>query len=163
MKKRLKKIRVKLEKESELYNKFDNYELSNELGEYIYQEYENVRESDLVNIEIFTSFKVDDTKKEDIIKMIRQYFKKRIEDSNSYYMFDNLKKVVSLLIGILIIFISDFCFNKNVRFIGEILSIIGSVAIWGVFEDIITVIFNKKTNKAKLNKLIKSKIMFYDI
>lgn len=163
MEKKLKKIRVVLEKESQIYNKFDNYELSNELGEYIYQEYENVKQSDSVTIEIYTYFDVSETKKEDIIKMIRQYFKKRIEDSNIYYRFDDLKKLFSLLVGFLLIFISQFYFNKSSDFIGEILSIIGSVAIWGVFDGIINVIFNKRINKSKLKKLIKSKIMFYGI
>lgn len=163
MKKRLKKIRVVLEKESELYNKFDNYELSSELGEYIYQEYENVKELDSVTIEIYTSFKIDEAKKEDIIKMMRKYFKKRIEDSNSYYKFDNFRKIISLIIGIFIIFVSDLLFYKSARFVAEILSIVGSVSIWGVFDGIITTVFNKKINKAKLNKLIKSKIMFYNI
>ena len=163
MKKRLKKIRVILEEEAELFNKFDNDELSKELGEYIFQEYENVKESDSVVIEFYTSFKLDESKEEDIIKLIRQYFKKQIEESNSYNMFDNIKKIISFFVGMLIIFISDLCYYRSSHFVGEILSIVGSVAIWGVFDGIITTIFNNKINKAKLNKLIKSKIMFYNI
>ena len=163
MKKRLKKIKVILEEKSELFNKFDNDELSKELGEYIFQEYGNVKDSDSVVIEFYTSFKLDEAKEEDIIKLIRQYFKKQIEESNSYNRFDNIKKIISFFIGMLIIFISDLCYYRSSHFVGEILSIIGSVAIWGVFEGIITTIFNNKINKAKLNKLIKSKIMFYNI
>lgn len=163
MKKKLKKIRVILEEESELFNKFDNDELSKELGEYIFQEYENVKESDSVVIEFYTSFKLDEAKEEDIIKLIRQYFKKQIEESNSYNKFDNIKKIISFFVGMLIIFISDLCYYRSSHFVGEILSIVGSVAIWGVFDGIITTIFNNKINKAKLNKLIKSKIMFYNI
>jgi hypothetical protein len=163
MKKRLKKIRVILEEEAELFNKFDNDELSKELGEYIFQEYENVKESDSVVIEFYTSFKLDEAKEEDIIKLIRQYFKKQIEESNSYNKFDNIKKIISFFVGMLIIFISDLCYYRSSHFVGEILSIVGSVAIWGVFDGIITTIFNNKINKAKLNKLIKSKIMFYNI
>ena len=163
MKKRLKKIRVILEEEAELFNKFDNDELSKELGEYIFQEYENVKESDSVVIEFYTSFKLDEAKEEDIIKLIRQYFKKQIEESNSYNKFDNIKKIISFFVGMLIIFISDLCYYRSSHFVGEILSIVGSVAIWEVFDGIITTIFNNKINKAKLNKLIKSKIMFYNI
>ncbi len=163
MKKRLKKIKVILEEESELFNKFDNDELSKELGEYIFQEYENVKDSDSVVIEFYTSFKLDESKEEDIIKLIRHYFKKQIEESNSYYKFDNIKKIISFFVGMLIIFISDLCYYRSSHFIGEVLSIVGSVAIWGVFDGIITTIFNNRINKAKLNKLIKSKIMFYNI
>lgn len=163
MRKKFKKIKVIIDDKDEIFNTFDNDKLSSDLGDYIYEEYHDIKESDSVTIEFYTKINLSEKEKEDIIRMIRNYFKLQINKTNEFNKYDNIKKLVSFLVGVLIIFVSDLLLYKAHHFFAEILSIVGSVAIWGVFDDVINVILSKRRNKFKLNKLIKSKVVFHDM
>lgn len=144
----------------DLYNNFNSKKLSSELGSYIYNQSLGYSINEEFKINIKVTDILTDKEKNDIVDMIREYFGLSIKETLIYYKYNNFKKIVLFILGIILIYISHFVGTINDFLISEVFLIIGWVAIWEVFENILLVDSKKKFKLKRLKRLVKCKISF---
>ncbi|MCI8778899.1 MAG: hypothetical protein HFI87_07105 [Bacilli bacterium] len=144
----------------DLYNNFNSKKLSSELGSYIYNQSLGYSIKDDIKINIKIEDELTKNEKNDIVDMIREYFGLSIRETLIYYKYNNFKKIVLFILGIILIYISHFVGTINDFLISEVFLIIGWVAIWEVFENILLVESKKKFKLKRLKRLVKCKISF---
>lgn len=144
----------------DLYNNFNSKKLSSELGSYIYNQSLGYSINEEFKINIKVTGTLTNKEKNDIVDMIREYFGLSIRETLIYYKYNNFKKIVLFVLGIILIYISHFVGTINDFLISEVFLIIGWVAIWEVFENILLVESKKKFKLKRLKRLVKCKISF---
>jgi len=142
------------------YNEFNSLRLSNSLGDYIYNEALIFKKNVDFQINIKTNFSLTKQEKNEIVDMIREYFGLLIKRTINYYKFNRLKKFLTFLLGIFLIAISQFVSINNIFLVSEIFLIIGWVAIWEVFDNVLFIEIKKKFKLNRYKKLVKCKIYF---
>ena len=155
-------IDIIINDKEDIYNNFNSSKLSSELGNYIYNQSLGYSFKEDIKINIKIDEEVTKKEKNDIVDMIREYFGLSIRETLIYYKYNNFKKVVLFILGIILIYISHFIGTINDFLISEVFLIIGWVAIWEVFENILFVETKKKFKLKRLKKLVKCKISFED-
>lgn len=158
--KRVNNIELIINEKEEIYNEFNNEKLSSNLGDYIYNEALIFNRNESFQINIKTNFDLTKNEKNEIVDMIREYFGLRIRETINYYKFNRLKKLLLFLLGIILITISHFVSINNEFLISEVFLIIGWVAIWEVFDNILLVETKKKFKLNRYKKLVNCKINF---
>ena len=151
-------ISVFINDREDIYNKYNENKLSNELGGYIYNQSLPFKLDKNVKIDIKTKFEIDDVEKEKIKKLIKEYFDLGIKETLVYYKFNNIKNIILSVLGILLIIASRF--SSNNYLISEVFLIVGWVAIWEVFDNILLVETKKRFKLKRLKKLKKYNITF---
>lgn len=153
-------IDIIIKDKEDIYNNFNSSKLSSELGNYIYNQSVGYPIKEDLRINIKIEDELTKNEKNDIVDMIREYFGLSIRETLIYYKYNNFKKMVLFILGIILIYISHFVGTINDFLISEVFLIIGWVAIWEVFENILLVESKKKFKLKQLKKLVKCKISF---
>lgn len=155
-------IDIIINDKEDIYNNFNSSKLSSELGNYIYNQSVGYPIKEDIKINIKIEDEVTKNEKNDIVDMIREYFGLSIRETLIYYKYNNFKKITLFILGIILIYISHFVGTINDFLISEVFLIIGWVAIWEVFENILLVETKKKYKLKQFKKLVKCKISFED-
>lgn len=158
--KKINAIELVINDKEEFYNSFNNKKLASDLGNYIYNEALIFNRNESFQINIKTNSDLTKNEKNEIVDMIREYFGLRIRETINYYKFNRLKKILLFLLGIILITISHFVSINNEFLISEVFLIIGWVAIWEVFDNILLVETKKKFKLNRYKKLVNCKINF---
>lgn len=158
--KKINAIELVINDKEEFCNSFNNKKLSSDLGNYIYNESLIFNRNESFQINIKTKFDLAKNEKNEIVDMIREYFGLRIRETINYYKFNRIKKILLFLLGIILITISHFVSVNNEFLISEVFLIIGWVAIWEVFDNILLVETKKKFKLNRYKKLVNCKINF---
>lgn len=143
-------IEVDIKTKEIAFNPFNENQISDELGNYIFRNSKkgSVDAKLIINIDNKINFSKDE--QERIIDAIREYFGILVRDKIHYARFSNLKKLALLLIGILLMLLYDATRNNLGFLIPEMFSIAGCVAIW---EAVHIIIFDDNKNKFEMKKL----------
>lgn len=152
-------INVKIEKEDELYNKFDseNQTLSDDFISYIKDKINEayMKQNIIININSDETIDEDNAK-----KVWKKYMDTEMKKLDREKRSNRIKQIWLIIVGIIFISISIAVGAKFDTIIVEILSIIGSFAIWETTD--IWLIENKSINFKILEcrKIMNSKITF---
>ncbi len=160
--KNINEINIIVKDKEDLYNNFNCYKLSSELGNYIYNQSLGYPINEEIRINIKTDSSLTDKEKNDIVDMIREYFGLSIKETLIYYKYNNFKKTLLFILGVILICLSHFIGILNDFLISEVFLIIGWVAVWEVFDNILLVETKKKFKLERFRKLVKCKIYFND-
>lgn len=155
-------IEIVINDNEDFYNQFNSNKLSQDLGAYIYSQSLGYPVKDTLKISIKTKDKLSNEKKDNIVDMIREYFGLSIRETLIYYKYNKVKKILLFTLGVILICISHFIGVINDFLVSEVFLIIGWVAIWEVFENILLVETQKKFKLDRCRKLVKCKIVFED-
>lgn len=153
-------INIVVKDKDDLYNRFNNNKLSDDLGNYIYGQSLSYKIKEEIKINIKTEFELNGKEKNNLVDMIREYFGLNIKETLIYYKYNNFKKILLFILGIILICLSHFIEILNDFLISEVFLIIGWVAVWEVFDNILLVETKKKFKLERFRKLVKCKIYF---
>lgn len=150
-------INIHVTDEDELYNSFDSTRktLSDEVINYIEREEELIPIYNKIEVNIETDKNID---LNNFNQAYDEYFEDVISTKNKQMKFNNLKKVWLGIIGMLFIIASITLTNMLNTIITDVLSIIGSFAIWEVADLIILGNKEIKLEKFHLAKLLNANI-----
>lgn len=155
-------INITLTEETEIFNPFNNEQLSDGLSNYIYSQCKGTNAKNNIVINISHDFSLSNEEKKIIVDAIRANFGIDIKENILRLKYEFLIELILILCGSILLIIAKLFDKINSLLIGEIISIFGCVAIWEVayniiFTDIKTLIENKR-----LKKLTKAKINFIE-
>lgn len=153
-------INLIIQNKEDFYDKFNTNRLSKELGDYLYNNSLQFSLKETLSISIITTFKLEKREQEEIVDMVREHFGLSVRETLNYYKFNRVKKLILFILGILLICCAHFTELRHDFIFSEVLLIIGWVAIWEVFENIILVETKKRFKLKYLKKLVKCKILF---
>lgn len=160
MKKISEVINITIKNIDDIYSQFNSKKLSDELGSYIYNQSLSINLKKQLVIKFCTDSAYSDEENNFIKRIVKQYFEGIINETKNYYKYNRIKKIFLFMLGIVLIFLSHFVNIKNEFIISEVLLIIGWVAIWEVFDNILLVESKKRFKIKKCKQLISSKILF---
>lgn len=150
-------INVHVTNENELYNPFDitRKTLSDEVINYIEREEELIPIYNKIEINVETQKEIDI---DNFKQAYEEYFEDVISTKNKKIKFNNAKKIWLAIIGMLFIIASITLTNIFNTIVTDVLSIIGSFAIWEVADLIILGNKEIKLKKIHLAKLLNANI-----
>ncbi len=122
-----KEISIVINDMDSLVNRFNNQELSKEVGDYIFNESFEMRLRRDFVINVITRFKVSNEEKGFINDMIHRYFGLNVKTSIYYIKFSLVKQLILFVLGVLIIVCAVVISSKV---ISEVLLICGWVCVW---------------------------------
>ncbi len=150
----MQKIMVNLENIDVALNKFNNAILSEELNDYIINEAKkNIYKENIALI----IYNVQDLQEQTMIKnVIHNFYKNKLVEYKKLDKYDNYFHFVLLLIGLLMIIISE----QFTYFVSELFLIAGWVVIWEMIYDIFFTSIKRKRCTLILKKLANCSIDF---
>ena len=156
-------INITLNKDTQIFNPYNNNQLSDELSNYIYNSCKGSSNKKNIKINIFHNHEINDEEKTKIIDAIRSNFGLDIKENILHIQYELSLELILILIGTILLITSKVFHNLNTIVIDEVISIFGWVMIWEaayhfVFVDIKEMIENKR-----LKKLTEAKINFKQI
>lgn len=156
-------INITLNKDTQIFNPYNNTQLSDELNNYIYNSCKGSSNNKNIKINILHNHEIKDEEKTKIIDAIRSNFGLDIKENILHIKYELSLELILILIGTILLITSKVFHNLNTIVIDEVISIFGWVMIWEaayhfVFVDIKEMIENKR-----LKKLTEAKINFKQI
>lgn len=151
-------INIKLNNYEDLVNKFNEEELNEELGDYLYK---RAVVSKLSKDKFFRiNFKIDYeiNKKEQITDMIRSYFGNRVKEEIMFLKNSYIKNFILFIVGILLLVLAYYTETFTNFILPEIFVILGWLGIW---EMAYGVLFSNSKSRLRirlLKRLTKCKI-----
>lgn len=151
-------IEIKISEEEELYNKFDckKETLSDEFVNYITEKMSIIPVYKQIVLEIDTKNDIDLQQFEICFE---NYINKEIEEIEKKIKFNNIKKIRLFIIGLIFIILSIALSNIFNTIIIELLSIIGSFAIWEMTDLMLLANRDLKLRKLNLQREQKTEII----
>lgn len=155
-------IDITLNKNTKIYNDFNNNQLSDELSNYIYNQCKGTSTKTNIDITIYHDFKIENEEKTKIIDSIRANYGIDIKENLLTTKYEHIKEVFSLFVGIILIIISNILISYKSEILGEIISIFGCVIVWEIAYNIFFVEISKRLENQRLEKLKRAKIIFIE-
>lgn len=155
-------IDITLNKNTKIYNDFNNNQLSDELSNYIYNQCKGTSTKTNIDITIYHDFKIENEEKTKIIDSIRANYGIDIKENLLNTKYEHIKEVFSLFIGIILIIISNILISYKSEILGEIISIFGCVILWEIAYNIFFVEISKRLENQRLERLKRAKILFIE-
>lgn len=151
-------INVKLSNYEVLVNNFNEEELNEELGDYIYKKalLSKIVKNKFFRINIKSEFKID--QKEQIIDMIRSYFGNKVKEEIIFLKHSYMKNLILFIVGIVLLVLAYYIETFTDFLLPEIFVILGWLGIW---EMAYGFLFSNSKSRLKirlLKKLTKCKI-----
>ena len=143
-------IEVDIKSKDIAFNIFNENQISNEMGNYIFKNSKKSGINSKLIINIDNKVKFNEDEQERIVDAIREYFGLLIREKMSYTRFNNIKKIILIFIGVILLLISNSARNNFGFLIPEIVSVAGCVAIWEVAH---IILFEDTKNKFEIKKL----------
>lgn len=162
-KKKKLEIEISLSENSQIYNEFNDNQLSDELSNYIYNQCKGkpVRKNIVLNIN--HKFKMNEEDKIKLINSIRENYGIDIKENLLKLGFEHVKEFILIVLGSLLLLISNFFNYIDSPIISEIISIFGCVIIWETAHNIFFLETEIRLAIKRLKKLTNAKINFNEI
>ena len=155
-----KQINIMITKESQLYNQFNDSQLSDELSIYILEQFRGIPIKSDVVLNICPNYKMTKTEKRKLVNEIRENYGLDIRENLLLLKFQRLKELFILFIGLLLIAIAHTLVAEYFYNLQQFLSIFGWVLVYECFSCFSFVNTKLKYKNKRLVKLIRSKIIF---
>ena len=155
-------INVTVNDYEDIYNKFNNNILSDDLSKYIYDECKGKSIKNNIKINIMSKIKFDRKQKEKIVDMIRSNYGIDVKENLLYLKYANVIGVILFIIGLLLILIYNVLINYNLIWLSEIILIIGWLMIWEAVYNYVFFETKKRMKIKRLKKLTNCKINFIE-
>lgn len=144
-------LEIDLNDKYDLVDKYNEKKLSSEMLEYIVKETSQIKKDRSIDIVINKRCYVDT----DVTKLIRDGLKKEYDRNLKEYKRNNIKQILFLVLGFLIIFLSTLVNEESIW--NEVLLIAGWVPIWDAVEvEILNDVESRKKRKV-IKRLLESK------
>ena len=149
---------VDINSKTELFNKFNKNQISDNLAQYIIINAK--KELSIKNIKLVIRQNIPLTIQEqkNLIDAIREYFGLRVREKMMYLRINNTKQIVLSIVGILLIVLSEVLSISFEYLIPELLLIAGWITVWEVLDSILFV-----NSKIKIEKKIYKKLSSCEI
>ena len=157
---RTKKINIMITKESPLYNQFNDSQLSDELSNYILEQFRGTPFKTEVILNICSNYKMTKSEKRKLVNEIRENYGLGIRENLLMLKFQRLKELFILFIGLVLIAVSHLFVAEYYYNLQQFLSIFGWVLVYECFSCFSFVNTKLKYQNRRYVKLIKSKIIF---
>lgn len=154
------KINIMINKESQLYNQFNNSQLSDELSIYILEQFRGIPLKTNVILNICPNYKMTKSEKRKLVNEIRENYGLDIRENLLMLKFQHLKELVILFIGLLLISIAHLLVADYFYNLQQFLSIFGWVLVYECFSCFSFINTKLIYQNKRYVKLIKSKIIF---
>lgn len=161
--KKTKEIKIIINKESKIYNEFDNSQLSNELSNYILEQSRGVSLKDNITLNVCLNFKMNEEEKEKLVDEIRENYGLDVKENLLKLKHNILIQMGMLLFGLILTLISHLIVNDLYYIFNQFFYIFGWLMIYESINSLI--FFNIKTiyQNKKYKSLIKAKIIFTEL
>ena len=156
----VKKINIMITKESQLYNQFNDSQLSDELSIYILEQFRGIPFKTDVVLNICPNYKMSNAEKKKLVNEIRENYGLDIRENLLMLQFQQLKELVVLFIGLSLISIAHLLVVDYFYNLQQFLSIFGWVLVYECFSCFSFVNTKLRYQNKRYVKLIKSKIIF---
>ena len=156
-------IEIELNEKSTIYNEFNNYQLSDELSNYIYNQCKGIANIGDIELNINHSFKMTEEDQIKLVDAIRANYGIDVKENLIKIKQEHFKELLFLIFGILLLIFSNLFGYINAYLIDEVISIFGCVTVWEVAYNIIFTETKIRVENKRLKKLTKIKINFNEI
>lgn len=153
-------IEIDIKTKDGVFNKFNDNQISDELGDYIFR---NAKKTSIYStLSIVIDNKAFFTKEEQevLVDAIREYFGLLVREKINHNKYNGLKKIVLFMIGVLLILTSNLIRSSLGFLIPEVVSIAGCVAIWEVVNMLLFVDSKNSFETKKLRELTECEVIF---
>jgi len=143
-------IEVDIKSREGIFNPFNENQISDELGNYIFRNSKKGEAKSKLIINIDNKIPFNEDEKEKLVDAIREYFGLLVRSKLAYSRFNSVKKMVLFMIGIILMLLSNVTRDSLGFLIPEVVSIAGWVAIW---EAVHIILFADNKNRFEIRKL----------
>ena len=156
----IKEFNVILNDKSQLYNQFNDSQLSDELSHYIYNQFRGVPLKSNIILNIILKFEMNDDEKNKLVDEIRENYGIDIKENLLKLKIEKIKQIIFILMGIFLLIFANLFNTIHITLASQVFTIFGWVIIYEfvysfVFNNISTHLENKR-----YQKLIDAKIHF---
>lgn len=156
-------IEIEITENTEIYSSYNSKQLSEQLSNHIYNQCKGESSKKNMVLNINHSFKMNDDEKTKLVDAIRANYGIDIKENLLKIRYEHIKEIFFIILGVLLLIISNFFDYIHTPLIGEIISIFGCVSIWEVAYNIIFVETQIGVENRRLKKLTEAKINFNEI
>lgn len=153
-------IIVIVNENSQLYNQFNNSQLSDELREYIYSQVKGVSIKSDIFISIYYNYDMSDYEKKKLVKEIRESFGLDIRENSVAKKAESYKRTVLLIVGMILLAVSHLLTADYLYLLNQFFGISGWIMIWEYIYSLVFFSFKTKYDTKRYEKLINAKIYF---
>ena len=152
-------VNIKLSNYDDLVNKFNEEELNNELGDYIYEKIiiSKINKDKFFRINIETEFEID--KKEKMIDMIRSYYGNKVKEELIFLKHSYIKDLILCIAGILLLVFAYYIETFTQFVLPEIFVILGWLGIGEMGYGVLFADGKSRLKIRLLKKLTRCKII----
>ena len=143
-------IEVDIKSKEGIFNPFNENQISDELGNYIFRNSKKGSINAKLIIKIDNKIFLSDNDKERLVDAIREYFGLLVREKIIYNRFNNIKKMILFMVGVILMLLSNMMRDSLGFIIPEVISIFGLVATWEVVH---IVLFSDNKNRFEMKKL----------
>ncbi|MBQ7136517.1 MAG: hypothetical protein IJO43_00890 [Bacilli bacterium] len=153
-------IEVDVKDIEEVFNPFNENQISDELGRYIFLNSKKGMSKAELMINIDNKIPFDEEERERLVDAIRTYFGLLVREKMIYKRNNSIKKIILLIIGVLLIIIASLSVSV-VGFVGaELISTIGKVALWELAHILLFEDRKERFDLKKLKELSECEVIF---
>lgn len=153
-------IEININNYEDVIEKFDIDKLSNDLANFIYNQYMALSLRKGVEINVKTTCNLNEKQEEELVNMIHKHFGLEVQKSIITFKYKIKYKVLLFLIGVLLIAFSNLNFISELSTIHELFLITGWVAVWELIYDGLFVDYKEKIKRKRYKKLSKVKVNY---
>jgi len=158
-----KEINIMITKESQLYNQFNNSQLSSELSNYILEQFRGLPLKTNIILNICSNFKMTDSEKEKLVDEIRENYGLDVKENLLKLKFESLKRIFMLFFGFVFLSLAHLLVAEYYYLINQFLSIFGWIMVYECINSLVFFNIKTKYQNKRYIKLIKSKIIFTEV
>ena len=155
-----KEIIIIITPNSQLYNQFNNSQLSDELHQYIYNQIKGISPKTEIFLSIYHNFELSNYDKRKLVNEIREDFGLDIKENLINLKLESYKRSVLIILGMLLIAISHLFTADYFYLINQFFGIFGWIMIWEYVYSLIFFSTKTKHENKKFYKIIKAKVHF---
>lgn len=154
-----KEIKIVIDENTQIYNIFNDNQISDELQQYIYNQFKGVPIDTDIALVVYHNFELSWFEKKRLADKIRESYGLDIKENLINIKIERLKQIGFFIVGILLLLLSNFFTSIHLILIDQIFSIFGWVVICELYSFAFFWIKTKVENKRFL-KLIRAKVYF---
>ena len=155
-----KEIIIVINEKSQLYNPFNNSQLSDELREYIYNQIKGISFKTDIFISVYHNYEMSIYDKKKLVNEIRESFGLDIRENYISNKFESYKRTVLLILGMLLLTLSHLFTADYLYLINQFFGISGWIMIWEYIYSLIFFNLKIRYDNKRYDKLVRSKIYF---
>ena len=152
----MEKINIKLDSLEDATNKFNNEVLNEELANYITSSCLHSLQKERITLSIKGLPNINH--QEQLSKLIHSHYQSKVKQLNKIDKYDDYFRVILLLLGILLIIISE----QFTSLLSELFLIAGWVVVWEIAYDILFTSIKRKRDLKLYKKLATCEIEFFN-